>query len=85
MKDSVKVSMTATGTEFLAMEGQLEPSPILRAAFQSHPLARQGWEAMTPIRRRNHLLAIFHYQSAQGRERRARRAVEDRPQDRETI
>ena len=64
----------------LAMEGELDPSdppPILKAAFQRQPLARMGWEAMTPARRRNHLLGIFHCQSAESRERRAGQAVED--------
>jgi uncharacterized protein YdeI (YjbR/CyaY-like superfamily) len=62
---------------FLAMEGEQEPPPILRAAFQRQPVAREGWEAMTPIRRRNHLFAIFYYQTVEARERRARVAVED--------
>jgi uncharacterized protein YdeI (YjbR/CyaY-like superfamily) len=62
---------------FLAMEGEHEPPPILRAAFLRQPAARVGWEAMTPIRRRNHLFAIFYYQSAEARERRAGVAVED--------
>jgi uncharacterized protein YdeI (YjbR/CyaY-like superfamily) len=61
----------------LAMEGEHEPPPILRAAFQRQPTARQGWEAMTPIRRRNHLFAIFYYQTAEARERRVRVAIED--------
>ena len=62
---------------YLAMEGEQEPPPILRAAFQRQPAARRGWEAMTPLRRRNHLFAIFYYQTAEGRERRARIALED--------
>jgi uncharacterized protein YdeI (YjbR/CyaY-like superfamily) len=61
----------------LAMEGEQEPPPILRAAFQRQPAARLGWEAMTPIKRRNHLLAIFYYQTAEGRERRLRTAIDD--------
>jgi len=60
-----------------AMEGEQEPPPILRAAFQRQPGARAGWEAMTPVRRRNHLFAIFYYQTSEGRERRARAAIED--------
>jgi hypothetical protein len=60
-----------------AMEGEQEPPPILRAAFQRQPAAREGWEAMTPIRRRNHLFAIFYYQTAEARERRALVALED--------
>ena len=61
----------------LAMDGEQEPPPILRAAFQCQPAARPGWEAMTPIRRRNHLFGIFHYQTSEARERRARLALED--------
>jgi uncharacterized protein YdeI (YjbR/CyaY-like superfamily) len=63
-----------------AMEAELDPKdppPILKAAFQRQPLARPGWEAMTKARRRNHLLGIFHYQSADSRQRRADQAVED--------
>lgn len=61
----------------LAMEGETELPPILKSAFLRHPLARTGWEAMTPVQRRNHLLGIFHYQSAEGRETRTTQAVED--------
>jgi uncharacterized protein YdeI (YjbR/CyaY-like superfamily) len=61
----------------LAMEGELEPPPILRAAFQRQPAAREGWDAMTCIKKRNHLLGIFYYQTAEGRERRVRAAIED--------
>ena len=46
-------------TVMLAMEGEQEPPPILRAAFQRQPLARTGWDAMTPTQRRSHLLGIF--------------------------
>jgi uncharacterized protein YdeI (YjbR/CyaY-like superfamily) len=59
------------------MEGERELPPILKAAFQRQPLARAGWDAMTPAQRRNHLLGIFHYQSAKSREARAAQAVED--------
>lgn len=62
---------------FLVMEGEHEPPPILRAALQQQPAARDGWEAMTPTRRRNHLFAIFYYQTAEGREKRVRTAIED--------
>lgn len=62
---------------FLAMEGEQEPPPILRAAFQRQPLAETGWKAMTRLKRRHHLLAIFYRQTAQAREQRARGAIED--------
>jgi uncharacterized protein YdeI (YjbR/CyaY-like superfamily) len=61
----------------LTLEGEIEPPPILQAAFQRQPLARKGWEAMTPVQRRNHLLSIFYYQTAEARERRAANAVEE--------
>jgi len=60
----------------LAMEGEVEPPPILRAAFQRQPEAGRGWEMMTRTQRRNHLLGIFYAQTVDGRERRAAKAVE---------
>jgi uncharacterized protein YdeI (YjbR/CyaY-like superfamily) len=60
----------------LAMEGEVEPPPILRAAFQRQPEARRGWDRMTPLQRRNHLLGIFYSQTVDGRERRAAKAIE---------
>ncbi len=61
----------------LAMEGEQETPPILRAAFARQPLAEAGWKAMTAAQRRNHLMGIFYYQSAEGRENRAAKAVEE--------
>ena len=60
----------------LAMEGEVEPPPILRAAFQLQPEARRGWDLMTSTQRRNHLLGIFYAQTVDGRERRAAKAIE---------
>lgn len=61
---------------YLAMDGETEAPPVLRAIFQRQPLARAGWEAMTPTQRRHHLLGIFYYETAEARERRAAKAVE---------
>jgi uncharacterized protein YdeI (YjbR/CyaY-like superfamily) len=61
----------------LTLEGEIDPPPILKAAFLRQPLARKGWEAMTAVQRRNQLLAIFYYQSAEARERRAAKVVEE--------
>ena len=60
-----------------AMEGEKEPPPILRAAFHRTPLAREGWQQLTPTQRRNHLLGIFYYETAEGRERRAAKAIDE--------
>jgi hypothetical protein len=61
----------------LTIEGESELPPILHAAFLRQPLAREGWEAMTPVQRRGHLLGIFGYQGVGARERRAAKAVEE--------
>jgi hypothetical protein len=61
----------------LAMEGEVEPPPILRAAFQRQPEAHRGWDLMTSTQRRNHLLGIFYAQTVEGRERRAAKAIEN--------
>ncbi len=64
-------------TLLLAMEGETELPPILHAAFLRQPLARDGWNAMTPTQRRGHLLGIFYYKNVESRERRAVKAVEE--------
>ena len=61
----------------LAMEGEETLPPILQVAFREAALARKGWEAMTKLQRRNHLLGIFYYQSPEARERRAQKVVAD--------
>jgi uncharacterized protein YdeI (YjbR/CyaY-like superfamily) len=59
----------------LAMEGEESLPPILQLAFRESPLAREGWEAMTKLQRRNHLLGIYYYQSPEARQRRAQKVV----------
>ena len=61
----------------LAMEGEKVLPPILDVAFRRHPAARKGWEAMTEVQRRGHLLGVFYYQSPEAREKRAGKVVED--------
>jgi len=60
-----------------AIEGEIDPPPILKAAFARQPLALAGWKAMTVAQRRSHLMGIFYYETAEARERRAAKAVED--------
>jgi hypothetical protein len=50
----------------LTLEGETEAPPILQAAFQWQPLARKGWEAMTPVQRRRHLLGRIDIYTSQG-------------------
>ena len=62
---------------YLAMEGEKEPPPILRAAFQRQPVVETGWKLLTPAQRRGHLLGIFYYQTPEARDRRAQAAIAD--------
>jgi uncharacterized protein YdeI (YjbR/CyaY-like superfamily) len=59
----------------LAMEGERELPPILQVAFRRQPRALAGWQAMTPVQRRGHLLGIFYYKSPESRQKRADKAV----------
>jgi uncharacterized protein YdeI (YjbR/CyaY-like superfamily) len=87
MADMVSASKTAAirqrradqlvETMLLAMEGEQVLPPVLQIAFRRQPRAHDGWKAMTPIQRRNHLMGIFHYQSPEARERRAQKAVSE--------
>jgi uncharacterized protein YdeI (YjbR/CyaY-like superfamily) len=61
----------------LAMEGEQTLPPVLQVAFRRAPGAQAGWDAMTAVQRRGHLLGVFYYQSPEARERRAKKLVED--------
>jgi uncharacterized protein YdeI (YjbR/CyaY-like superfamily) len=61
----------------LAMEGEKELPPVLEVAFRRVPAARKGWEAMTVAQRRSHLLAVFHYQGLETRQKRVVKLIED--------
>jgi Domain of unknown function (DUF1905)/Bacteriocin-protection, YdeI or OmpD-Associated len=61
----------------LAMEGEIDTPPILKAAFVRQPMAESGWKAMTVAQRRGHLMGIFYYETADARERRAAKAIEE--------
>jgi uncharacterized protein YdeI (YjbR/CyaY-like superfamily) len=61
----------------LTMEGEHDLPPVLRAAFERSPRARTGWDAMTPTQRRNHLFGLFYYQTADGREKRLNKLLDE--------
>lgn len=52
------------------MEAERELPPILQVAFARDPRARDGWQLMSPTKRRRQLLAIFYYRSPDARARR---------------
>lgn len=53
-----------------AMQGEQELPPIIAAAFRKRPKAKAGWEKLTAVQRRQHLLGVFYYQSPEAREKR---------------
>jgi len=53
-----------------AMEGEKELPPVIAAAFRKRPKAKAGWAKLTPTQRRHELMAVFHYQSPESREKR---------------
>jgi uncharacterized protein YdeI (YjbR/CyaY-like superfamily) len=59
------------------MEAERELPPAFQIALSQNSLARDGWQLMTPARRRGHLLAIFYYRSPDARARRMAKAMED--------
>jgi uncharacterized protein YdeI (YjbR/CyaY-like superfamily) len=59
------------------MEAELDLPPILKRAFASDPRAYQGWQSMTPLQRRGHLLGIFYYRNPESRDRRIAKVLED--------
>jgi uncharacterized protein YdeI (YjbR/CyaY-like superfamily) len=61
----------------LTMEGEIEPPPLLKVAFQRQPLAREGWRLMTANQRRRHLMSIYYYRTPEGREKRARAVIDE--------
>jgi uncharacterized protein YdeI (YjbR/CyaY-like superfamily) len=60
-----------------AMEGERELPPILVAAFGRRPKAKAGWEKMTPLQRRQGLMAVAYYQSPEAKAKRVEKLCEE--------
>lgn len=60
-KEETRLRRAQHAAEYLmeAMEAELDPPPLMRAAFARNAKARQGWELMPQSLRRQYLLAIF--------------------------
>jgi hypothetical protein len=58
------------------MEAEIELPPLIATAFRKHPKARAGWDKMTPLQRRNELMAVFYYQTPEARQRRLDKVIE---------
>lgn len=63
-----------------AMEGEKELPPVIAAAFRRRPKAKAGWEKMTEVQRRQHLLGVFYYQSVEAREKRVEKLCDEAEQ-----
>ena len=59
------------------MEAERELPPVLQVAFARHPRAREGWDEMSPSRRRGHLFGIFYYRIPDAQARRIDRMLDD--------
>lgn len=69
--DQIAERMLAT------MEAERELPPAIRLAFARDPRAQEGWELMTPLRRRAHLFGIFYYRTPAGRARRIAKTIQE--------
>jgi hypothetical protein len=52
-----------------AMEAELDPPPLMKAAFARNARARQGWELMPQPLRRQYLIFIFRSRFPDTRDR----------------
>lgn len=70
--DEARMRRAQQGAErmLFAMEGERELPPAIAKALNTRPKAKAGWAAMTPLQRRNELLAVGHYQSPESRAKR---------------
>jgi len=59
------------------MEAERELPPSFQLALEQNSLAHEGWQSMSPSRRRSHLFGIFYYQSPEARARRMAKTMED--------
>jgi uncharacterized protein YdeI (YjbR/CyaY-like superfamily) len=58
------------------MEAERELPPLIKTALDQNPLAREGWNVMTPTQRRGHLMGVFYSRTPEARARRLQKAME---------
>jgi uncharacterized protein YdeI (YjbR/CyaY-like superfamily) len=60
-KEATRIRRLEQTIELLAtaMEAELDPPPLMKAAFRRNAQARQGWELMPQQLRRQYLIFIF--------------------------
>ncbi|HSK44029.1 MAG TPA: YdeI/OmpD-associated family protein [Candidatus Binatia bacterium] len=60
-KEETRQRRAEHAAEYLmeAMESELDPPPLMKAAFTRNPQAREGWKLMPQSLRRQYLIFIF--------------------------
>jgi uncharacterized protein YdeI (YjbR/CyaY-like superfamily) len=60
-KEDTRLRRAQHAAEYLmeAMEAEIDPPPLMKAAFRRNAQARQGWELMPQSLRRQYLIFIF--------------------------
>ena len=78
-KEETRLRRAQHAAEYLmeAMEAELDPPPLMKAAFARNAKARQGWELMPQSLRRQYLIAIFRSRFPDTRSRWLERALLD--------
>jgi uncharacterized protein YdeI (YjbR/CyaY-like superfamily) len=61
IKEDTRQRRAQHAAEYLmeAMQAELDPPPLMKAAFARNPQARRGWDLMPQSLRRQYLIAIF--------------------------
>jgi uncharacterized protein YdeI (YjbR/CyaY-like superfamily) len=58
------------------MDAEHDLPPMIRIAFNRNPGAEDGWKKMTPLQRRQNLLAVFYYRTPESRAKRLQKVIE---------
>ena len=78
-KEETRLRRAQHAAEYLmeAMEAEIDPPPLMKAAFRRNAQARQGWELMPQSLRRQYLIAIFRSRFPETRARWLERTLLD--------
>jgi len=59
------------------IQAEQDLPPILKLAFARNPVAYDGWQLMSPAKRRGHLLGIFGYRAPESQGRRIQKMLDE--------
>ena len=72
----VRRSMQMAERLLATMDAERELPPLIARALAGNARAKAGWERLSVSHRRQHLMAVFYYQTPEARERRVEKLVE---------